>query len=112
MKLINIRRHFATFAFAAILTTGCMAVAYAQSTADPADAEANCPFADTENGSCRTESTADQTQNTEEAAAAEAPEKVVICHRPGTPAQQTLFVSSRALSAHMDHADTPGPCGE
>lgn len=36
--------------------------------------------------------------------------KVTICHKPGTPAQHTLTVAEPALSAHLGHGDTLGPC--
>ena len=103
MKQIPLRQPCAALAFAASVLIGWMAVASAQDTAE-------CPFADTEAGSCRHAETApvDPT-NTDEATSAEL---VVICHRPGTPAQKTLFVASQATPAHMDHGDTPGPCGD
>jgi hypothetical protein len=41
-----------------------------------------------------------------------ASEKVVICHKPGTPAQDTLSVPESALSGHLGHGDTLGPCVE
>jgi len=41
-----------------------------------------------------------------------ATEKVVICHKPGTPAQETLSVPESALSGHLGHGDTLGPCLE
>ena len=39
---------------------------------------------------------------------------VTICHKPGTPAQQTLVVDddSVELTGHLGHGDTIGPCGE
>ena len=111
MKLINVRRHFAAFALAASLTIGCMAVAYAQGTGDTAPGGEECPFADTEHGSCRDgATTADKLENNDEAAPDDSPELVPICHRPGTPAQQTLFVALIATPAHMGHGDTPGAC--
>ena len=112
MKLINVTRYLAALAFAASLTTGWMAVAYAQSTTNTAEPEGDCPFADTEHASCRDASTTlDEAIEESSAEPAEA-ELVVICHRPGTPAQRTLFVASQATPAHMDHGDTPGPCGD
>jgi hypothetical protein len=36
--------------------------------------------------------------------------KVTICHKPGTPAQKTLVIPIRALSGHLGHGDTIGPC--
>ncbi|HLD26294.1 MAG TPA: carboxypeptidase regulatory-like domain-containing protein [Candidatus Andersenbacteria bacterium] len=41
----------------------------------------------------------------------EGEEKIIICHRPGTPSEQTLEVSASALDAHLAHGDTTGPCG-
>ena len=38
------------------------------------------------------------------------PDKVTICHKPGTPAEKTLRVPPRAVQAHLDHGDTLGPC--
>lgn len=37
-------------------------------------------------------------------------DKVVICHKPGTPAEQTLLVPHSALDGHLDHGDLEGPC--
>jgi len=37
-------------------------------------------------------------------------ERVTICHKPGTPAEQTLTVSQSALDGHLGHGDTQGPC--
>ena len=39
-----------------------------------------------------------------------APVQVTICHKPGTPAQQTLVVGAPAVPAHMRHGDTMGAC--
>jgi len=39
------------------------------------------------------------------------PDKVVICHKPGTPAEKTLTLPHPAAEAHIRaHGDTPGPC--
>lgn len=35
---------------------------------------------------------------------------VVICHKPGTPAQQTLTVPEAALGGHLGHGDRRGAC--
>jgi hypothetical protein len=35
---------------------------------------------------------------------------VTICHKPGTPAEQTKRVPRSALQAHLGHGDTLGPC--
>lgn len=40
------------------------------------------------------------------------PDTVVICHKPGTPAQQTLTIPVEALDGHLGHGDTLGPCEE
>lgn len=39
-------------------------------------------------------------------------DEVEICHKPGTPAQQTLLVPPEALEGHLGHGDTLGPCEE
>ena len=39
------------------------------------------------------------------------PNKVTICHKPGTPEEKTLRVSESALGTHLGHGDTTGPCG-
>ena len=36
--------------------------------------------------------------------------QVTICHKPGTPAEQTTEVDSPAVPAHLAHGDTLGPC--
>ena len=112
MKLINVTRSLAALAFAASLTTGWMAVAYAQDPASTTEPGGDCPFADTEHASCRDGSTTVDEAVAESSAQPTKPELVVICHRPGTPAQRTLFVAAQATPAHMDHGDTPGPCGD
>jgi hypothetical protein len=38
--------------------------------------------------------------------------EVTICHKPGTPAEQTKIIPRSALKAHLGHGDTLGPCGE
>lgn len=40
------------------------------------------------------------------------PELVTICHKPGTPAQQTLTVPAEAVPGHLAHGDTLGECEE
>jgi hypothetical protein len=35
-----------------------------------------------------------------------------LCHKPGTPAQQTLTVSQNAFKGHLGHGDYPGACQE
>jgi hypothetical protein len=35
---------------------------------------------------------------------------VTICHKPGTPAEQTKTIPRAALDAHLGHGDTMGPC--
>jgi hypothetical protein len=39
------------------------------------------------------------------------PNKVTICHKPGTPDQKTLRVPESARGAHLGHGDSEGPCG-
>ena len=36
---------------------------------------------------------------------------VVICHKPGTPAEHTIIVDDDAVPAHLAHGDHLGPCG-
>lgn len=38
------------------------------------------------------------------------PEKVTICHKPGTPEQKTMTLPTPAANAHQGHGDTLGPC--
>ncbi len=35
---------------------------------------------------------------------------VTICHKPGTPAEQTKTIPQSALGGHLGHGDTMGPC--
>ncbi|MFZ0548460.1 MAG: hypothetical protein WAM60_23630 [Candidatus Promineifilaceae bacterium] len=35
---------------------------------------------------------------------------VTICHKPGTPAQQTMTIPESALGGHLGHGDTLGAC--
>ena len=37
---------------------------------------------------------------------------VVICHKPGTPAEKTLIVDDDAVPGHLGHGDHLGPCGD
>lgn len=37
-------------------------------------------------------------------------EKVLICHKPGTPAQKEKEVPASAVKGHRGHGDTVGPC--
>ena len=37
-------------------------------------------------------------------------DKVVICHKPGTPDAKTMPMTRTALPAHLRHGDTTGPC--
>jgi len=36
--------------------------------------------------------------------------KVTICHKPGTPAEQTMQVPQSAVPGHLGHGDVLGPC--
>lgn len=36
--------------------------------------------------------------------------KVIICHKPGTPAEQTKVIPTPALRGHLRHGDTLGAC--
>jgi hypothetical protein len=38
-------------------------------------------------------------------------QKVIICHKPGTPDEETIEVSQSAVNRHLDHGDQPGRCG-
>ncbi len=37
-------------------------------------------------------------------------EMITICHKPGTPAEQTMEVPQSAVAGHMGHGDTMGAC--
>jgi hypothetical protein len=37
-------------------------------------------------------------------------QKVTICHKPGTPDEETKEVSQSAVDAHLRHGDQLGPC--
>ena len=37
-------------------------------------------------------------------------QKVTICHKPGTPAEETKEVSQSAVDSHLRHGDQLGPC--
>jgi hypothetical protein len=39
-------------------------------------------------------------------------DKVTICHKPGTAAEETLSVAAPALKAHLGHGDTEGACSQ
>ena len=36
--------------------------------------------------------------------------KVLVCHKPGTPAEKTLTLPTSALKGHLGHGDTEGAC--
>jgi CXCXC repeat len=38
------------------------------------------------------------------------PNKVTICHKPGTPDQETIKVSQSAVNTHLRHGDQLGTC--
>jgi hypothetical protein len=38
-------------------------------------------------------------------------EKVTICHKPGTPAEDALEVAASAVGEHLAHGDYAGECG-
>ena len=38
-------------------------------------------------------------------------DKVTVCHKPGTPAEKTLYVPANAVPGHLGHGDTTGACG-
>ena len=37
-------------------------------------------------------------------------DKVEVCHKPGTSAEKTIYVSESALKGHLGHGDTEGAC--
>lgn len=37
-------------------------------------------------------------------------QKATVCHKPGTPAQQTLEIAPEAVPGHLGHGDYKGPC--
>jgi Cys-rich repeat protein len=37
-------------------------------------------------------------------------QKVTICHKPGTPDEETIEVSNSAVNSHLRHGDQLGPC--
>src|ERR671911_2221245 len=37
-------------------------------------------------------------------------QKVTICHKPGTPEEETKEVSHSAVDSHLRHGDHLGPC--
>jgi hypothetical protein len=39
-----------------------------------------------------------------------ASDKYTVCHKPGTPAEHTLFIPISAVPAHFAHGDYSGPC--
>jgi hypothetical protein len=38
-------------------------------------------------------------------------DSILICHKPGTSAEQTLEVDNNAAPGHLRHGDTLGACG-
>jgi len=37
-------------------------------------------------------------------------EKSPVCHKPGTPAEKTLWVPDAAIPGHLGHGDVRGTC--
>jgi hypothetical protein len=37
---------------------------------------------------------------------------VTVCHKPGTPAEQTMTLPNAAVAGHLGHGDTLGACGQ
>jgi hypothetical protein len=35
---------------------------------------------------------------------------VLMCHKPDTSSEQTIYVPQSAVDAHLDHGDIFGPC--
>ena len=48
----------------------------------------------------------DPEEGPEEDSEDEPEEKFIICHKPGTPAQQNLAIPESALAAHIEHGDS------
>lgn len=46
------------------------------------------------------------------AASANRGASVKVCHKPGTPAEQTLSIAQSAVMAHIRHGDTGGECDD
>ena len=40
------------------------------------------------------------------------PERVTICHKPGTPQEKTITLPQPAAQRHLAHGDTPGAYGD
>jgi len=38
--------------------------------------------------------------------------KVILCHKPDTPAEKTKKVPEAAVAGHLGHGDTLGPCDD
>lgn len=47
----------------------------------------------------------------QESASAKA-EKVIVCHKPGTPAERTLEIPAPAVDGHLGHGDLLGACSD
>jgi hypothetical protein len=39
-------------------------------------------------------------------------DKIAICHKPGTPAEKTLFLPESAIPGHIGHGDELGKCDQ
>ncbi|MFQ5941081.1 MAG: hypothetical protein ACE5KA_05215 [Nitrososphaerales archaeon] len=39
-----------------------------------------------------------------------AKDEVIVCHKPGTPAEKTLSIDASALDGHLGHGDVQGAC--
>ena len=50
--------------------------------------------------------------NTEDSQANFNEEKVIICHKHGTPAEKTMEIPEEALEGHLGHGDYVGECKE
>ena len=59
-------------------------------------------------GECRAEPLPEPGDESEE----DTEGKLLICHKPGTPAEQTLEVAASAVDAHLAHGDVLGSCDD
>lgn len=100
MKLITVK-----YSLAAVLLSASLATALVAQTSDTTAAK-NCPLSESE-----AQTATANKQKQDEQSPGEPGDKVAVCHKPGTPAQKTLFLPPPAARAHMGHGDTPGACG-
>jgi hypothetical protein len=102
MDTIKIRRTVALVASAALITSLTVAAFGAPAAAKPGDQRLDAQQA-------RAEARA-EAKSARAAAKQVRTTKVTICHKPGTPAEGTLEISTSGLQAHLDHGDVEGAC--